>query len=399
MTDSNTVDAPESRFWALAQAGIVAVAFSLLLAGTNAVNPLLPVYREVLRLEPFVLSLTFVFYVTVLVIALVVLARPSLTRHATGLLLAALAVALGADALLSLSTEWSVLVGRMVAGVAGGLATGAAAALVVAAIGARGRALSATGNLVGAVVGTAASQIVIELRGSAATHEVFLWHGIAVLVVLVAASIVLRVRRAPNRLALATVAGVPEKLRLRLSDARYLATGCVAWAGVSVAIVLGATVFAELDSPLVRAVGPALMLGSSAAGQLASPHLARVVPWMSGVVLLSVGALGIAAGAVVDSPPLSLAGFAALGIGIGISYRAGLVALSRGASPARQGALSSAYGAITYAVAAAVVLTVGAVGNVTGVVPAAIGALVVTAVFGLVLLPFAPRLRDTVDRV
>ena len=390
MTDANPVDVPPSRSWALAQAGIVAVAFSLLLAGTNAVNPLLPVYREELGLEPFVLSLTFVFYVTVLVVALVVLARPSLTRHATGLLLTALAVALGADALLSLSTEWSVLVGRMVAGVAGGLATGAAAALVVAAIGSRGRALSATGNLVGAVVGTAASQLVIELRGSAATHEVFLWHGVAVLVVLVAASVVLRVRRAPNRLALATVAGVPEKLRLRVSDTRYLATGCVAWAGVSVSIVLGATVFAELDSPLVPSIR---------AGQLASPYLARVVPWMSGMVFLAAGALGIAAGAVLDAPPLALAGFAALGVGIGVSYRAGLVALSRGASPARQGALSSAYGAITYAVAAAVVLTVGAVGNVTGVVPAAVGALVMTAVGGLVLLPFAPRLRDTVDRV
>ena len=394
--DDKDAEPRVARGWAMTQAAVIAVAFALLLAGTNAVNPLLPVYREVLGLDALVLSLTFVLYVTTLVLCLLVLANPRLTRHAAGLLPAALIVALAADVLLALSTEWSVLVGRMVAGVAGGLATGAAAALVVAAIGASGRALSATGNLVGAVVGTAASQLVIELRGPAAMQDVFIIHGIAVLAVLIASVLVLAIRRRPNRIALRNVAGPPERLMLRRGDLRYFATGCVAWISVSIAIVFSATVFTELDVPLVRVVGPTLMLGTSAAAQLMSPTLARLSPALSGSALLSLGGGAIAAGALIPFAPLSLVGYAVLGVGVGIAYRAALVALSRGASPARQGALSSAYGAVTYAAAAIAVLVVGAAASVFGVIPVAVGAFIIAAAAAAMMLPFAPRLRETV---
>lgn len=64
------------------QAGLVGASFALLLVGTNAANPLLPVYREVLGFDALLLSLTYVFYVTVLTAFFVIMARPSLARYA-----------------------------------------------------------------------------------------------------------------------------------------------------------------------------------------------------------------------------------------------------------------------------------------------------------------------------
>jgi hypothetical protein len=141
---------PRDRAAAVVQAGVVATCFALLLAGPNAFYPLLPVYQDVLGLDPLVLSLTFTLYVVVLVLALFALARPRFARWAALLVLTSLAMLFGSDLLLARMQESSMLLGRVLAGAAGGLGTGAASALVVAAVGARGRAVTATGNTVGA---------------------------------------------------------------------------------------------------------------------------------------------------------------------------------------------------------------------------------------------------------
>ena len=383
---------------AIAQAAIVAASFSLLFIGTNAVNPLLPVYRDLLGLDALLLSLTFVCYVIPLVAVLLLFANPRFTRHAVPLLLVGLVVAIGSDLLLAHAEEWSILLGRGVAGVAGGLGTGAAAALVVAAIGAPGRALAATGNLVGAVIGTAGSQLIVSSLPAAAPQLVTLGHAALVTVVLVAGAVVLVARRRANREALAATSSGTARLRLDGSAARILVTGCIVWVGLSIAIVFGATLFADLDQPVVRAVGPALMLGTSAAAQLASPVLARIAPWMSGLVASALGAAGVVLGAVAASAPLALVGFAVLGAGLGVAARTGLVALTRGAEPARQGALSSLFSAVTYGAAAVTMPLFGGIGNSIGLAPIALGGLAVIAVLCLVALLWAPRLRDTLDQ-
>jgi MFS family permease len=379
------------------QATIVAASFALLLAGTNAVNPLLPVYRDVLGLDPFLLSLTFVSYTVVLVAVLLLLAQPRFTSRAAPLLVVALVVAIASDLLLAHTQEWSILLGRAAAGVAGGLGTGAAAALVVAAIGAPGRALAATGNLVGAVLGTGASQIVVSLLAESSPRAVPLGHAAIISALAIAATAVLVARRQENRHALRAVTAGGARIRVDRRSVRMLATGCVGWVGVSVAIVFGATTFADLDQPLVRAMGPTLMLGASATAQLASPALARIAPRWIGLTPLALGVAGILGGAGLRLDALALSGFALLGAGIGVSYRAGLVALTRGETPARQGALSSLYAAVSYAAAAAAVLLVGWMGSAIGVVHAALGALAVTGLVAVAALAWAPRLRDTLD--
>jgi MFS family permease len=381
---------------ATAQSVLVAASFALLLAGSNAVYPLLPVYRGVLRLDPFVLSLTFTLYVVVLVIALFALARPRFARHAVPLLLASLSTMIVADVLMSRTDEALILGGRVLGGIAGGLGTGAASALVVAAIGSRGRAVTATGNTVGGVLGFAGSQLVVALLAERAPQKVFLGHAAIVGTFLIAVCAVLWIRREANRSVLAAAEpGLLASARVDRSAVRLLVTGAVAWTGVSVAVVFGATVFAELHQPLVQAIGPFLLLCASAVAQLSSRSIARIAGWASGMLAVTAGIAGILAGAWIRADLPALAGFAILGAGIGIAYRAALVALTRGAAAARQGALASLYAAVTYSVAAAVVALVGWVGNLTGLVPAAIGALATLGVAAIAATAWAPRLRDT----
>ena len=76
------------------------------------------------------------------------------------------------DGLMSLATEQAIMIGRAFAGLAGGLGTGSAAALVVSAMGVKGRSISATGNLVGAVIGTLFSQLCVNLLAAQAMQTV-----------------------------------------------------------------------------------------------------------------------------------------------------------------------------------------------------------------------------------
>jgi MFS family permease len=380
-----------------AQALIVGASFSLLFVGSNAANPLLPLYRAELGLDPLAVSAVYVLYVAVLAASMLVLARERFTRFAPALLIAGLLVAVVSDLLMAHMAGWSLMTGRVTAGVAAGLATGASAALVVAAVGARGRALAATGNLVGAVIGSSAAQVAASVIPDTAPETVFLVHAGLVALMLIAAVLVLRVRRGANRAAL-DLRQVPAAPRVTSAPerppVRWFVVGSITWVAISLVIAFGASLFAEIDRPVVQAVGPTLLLVASASAQLGSNALARVAPWMSGNIAMSAGAVALVAGALTGSTPLALASFAALGFGIGLSFRLNLVVLTRGASPSRQGALTSLYTAITYAASGSVVLGAGLVGNVIGLVPAALGTMAVVAVATALALIWAPRLRD-----
>lgn len=145
--------AHRSHRLALLQTALVSTAFAMQLVISNAINPLLPIYRAQLDLSAMVLSLTFVLYVSALVLVLSLLANPRFARHAPALLLLSLValVALVASDLFALHPEpWSILTARVLVGVAGGPGTGAASALVVGTIGAAGRSITSTGNIAGA---------------------------------------------------------------------------------------------------------------------------------------------------------------------------------------------------------------------------------------------------------
>lgn len=395
MTAAAAPIAPAGRRAARAQAIVVTLSFAMLFVASNALNPLLPVYRDALGLDPFTLSLTFASYVAVLAVTLFALARPAFGRHAAALLLASLAVLIAADVLQALPLEASILAGRALTGVAGGLGTGSASALVVAAVGASGRAVTVTGNFVGGVIGAGVAQLCLSLFAAAAPQIVFIGHAAITGVLLVAAAAVLWRRRHANRLALIGIPGAVGKARIGRAGWRMVMVGTTAGITVSIGVAFGATVFAELGQPVVQAVAPTLLLGASAIAQLASPAVARFAPWVSGMLAAALGAACTILGALAAAEWLAVAGFALLGLGIGTCFRASLVVLTHGAPPADQGALASLFAAANYTGSAVVVALIGWLGNATGLVPAALGSLGVVGVISLAMLVWAPRLRDT----
>jgi predicted MFS family arabinose efflux permease len=209
---------------------------------------------------------------------------------------------------------------------------------------------------------------------------------------------VLLVNRASNREALQPVVS---RQSLSLSALRgkgsALLVGCVSWVAVSSSIVFLPSFFDDRDLGVVRAVGTIVLLSSSALAQIFSPKLTRVFPGLSGAGLLAAGIALELVGSLTGSTALAIVGFALAGAGLGVAYRLGLLKLTRGASPAQQGALSSLYAAITYAVAAAAVLGAGALGSTIGLESTTYIVFTITAVAALVLWPGAPRLRDVVE--
>lgn len=375
------------------QGAIAALSFSVLLAGSNANTPLLPLYRSLMGFSPLTMSLTFVFYVASLILFLAALSRPSILRWSPALLAASLVASVLSDLCMANGSEATTLFGRALTGIAVGLGTGPAAALVVDAFGIRGRSVSATGNLVGAVFGTALSQLaVFLLDGRLAIAAVFHAHALICAVLFLILVAIFRSMRDANRRAFGSVDGKAPKVYASLrKHILPLLSGSVAWIAISVAITFLPSVFRESGMPVVSSAGMIVLLICCAACQLGSQQVARLAPWINGMEAMAAGVALIVFGVLSGSQSAGLLGFAVTGAGIGISYRMALVMLTKGASPNIHGVLSSTYAAITYAAAAILVTVVGLVGNRLGLEQVVIGSLVLLALSAAALATGAPR--------
>ena len=94
-----------------------------------------------------------------------------------------------------------LLAGRALSGVSVALSTGAAAALMVALVGERGRGSVATGNIGGALVGTVGAVLLAQIGVGSTVYRV---HAIATFVVLTVLVLVLSARAAGHAAALQT---------------------------------------------------------------------------------------------------------------------------------------------------------------------------------------------------
>lgn len=388
---------PEARQDYL-QGLLVAVTFAILLAGSNLTSPLLPLYRSALGLTPLMMTITFVTYVIPLIAGLLVLTRPTLIRWAPILLGTALVVCVLADLCLGSVSKNGVLLGRALTGIGGALGTGSASALVVASLGARGRAISATGNLVGAVVGTGLSQLCVSAIGIQAMTIAPHGHAVVCALILIPLAAVLILRRQTNTQAF-HIRSHPVPMSQVLAQLWYhrlpVGVGCLSWATLSLTVVWAPTYFGVVGMPLMRSCGLIIFLIASASGQLASPWLTRRMPQMSGMLLIAVGTLAAFGASAIHWPVFAIAGLCALGVGAGLSYRLALVVLTQGTRPVVQGSLASLYSATTYGFAAVSVLISGFWGNAVGLVQAVIAVFSLCALAALAMSWKAPRLYQT----
>ena len=241
-----------------------------------------------------------------------------------------------------------------------GIGTGAAAALTVSVLGEKGRAISVTGNLGGAILGTSLCQFIVYLTGVRAVSLSFEIHIALCVVLLIPLTSVLFARRKNNSAIFAYNESHKESVLPVLSQFRWaLFTGCLAWILISSCIVFLPSYFADHAMPLVQALGIPLMLTGSLGGQLFSPNLRRMAGFLSGMICMVLGIGLIFGGAFMTAGLVSLAGFALVGFGAGVAYRSSLMLLVLRVSPVMQGRISSLYAAITYGVAAVAILLSG----------------------------------------
>ncbi len=395
---------------------LVVASFCLVVAGPNLPTALLPAYRDAYRMTPFGLSLIFSAYLVLLVPALILCTRPALRARAGLLLSVGLALAVVADLVMVTSHSPQMLVvGRALSGVSVALSTGAAAALMVALVGERGRGSVATGNIAGALLGTVSAVLLAQVG---AGPSVYLVHGAAVLVVLAMLLPALSARRAAHKLAPNTASIEPELADapdpktpaptsspavIRRHAVLALAVGAVGWAIPGLVTGLVPALLRDFTGPtaVIVATSPAILLLGSAWGLqvLAKRPIMRRIRGYELTVGITMGAVGLTlltVGALARSISLVYLGCAVAAGGPALGYRGGMVLLTRGLDPVAQGAATSRYAATSYGLSACVVLGAGAIGALGGMVTAVtVGAgllaLVAFALLATILTTESPR--------
>lgn len=401
-------------------AGASGVGCILAICGSNAMTPLLPGYMDTLEFGPAAASVLFATYFIALIIILLISARGPLIRHSRTVLPLALLAAIVGDLLQIVGASVEVLLfpGRFLTGASVGLSTGAAAAIMVAARGERGRAFIASGSLIGAGSGlVAAIAIAVFLPWQLVT--VYAIHAAATAVCLIVLLVGLRL--APGLLAYGNDSSTddgfaPQSTHAHTGDldvhtgdldvagtrrrdpGAYL-VGALAWAIGALAVgAMPAAILATgaSDSLLVaQCVGGACLLVSMVAS-LAGVGVRLVTTLPAVGVLLVVGWSTAVVGLVLGRLDVIVLGTVVGGIGQAGGYRVALAAVTRGLGAVEQGRVASRFSAFAYSGAGVMVVLDGVAGQavgtlggaiVTGVVYAAVAAVAI----GLVVRRASPR--------
>lgn len=409
-------------------AGASGVGFILAICGSNAMTPLLPGYMDTHGLGPAAASVLFATYFIALIIILLISARGPLIRHSRTVLPLALLAAIVGDLLQIVGASVEVLLfpGRFLTGASVGLSTGAAAAIMVAARGERGRAFIASGSLIGAGSGlVAAIAIAVFLPWQLVT--VYAIHAAATAVCLIVLLVGLRL--APDLLAygndsstddgsaaqsthahtgdLDVHTGDLDVAGTRRRDPGAYLVGALAWAIGALAVgAMPAAILATgaSDSLLVaQCVGGACLLVSMVAS-LAGVGVRLVTTLPAVGVLLVVGWSTAVVGLVLGRLDVIVLGTVVGGIGQAGGYRVALAAVTRGLGAVEQGRVASRFSAFAYSGAGVMVVLDGVAGQavgtlggaiVTGVVYAAVAAVAIGLVVRRAFPRPDPKVRST----
>ncbi|ORM34067.1 hypothetical protein [Williamsia sp. 1135] len=376
-----------------------AAGFVLVICGSNALTPLLPYYQDEHGLGAIESAAIFSMYFVALMTVLMLSARTSLVRHARRILPVALLTGVVADLLLITGDRVPALLypGRLLTGTSVALATGAAAAVMVAIRGERGRAFIGTGSLLGAGGGLAlAIAIVVFLPRPAVT--VYALHLVCLLVCLGVLAVGLRqspwvLATTPNGPPPAPTTP-PSRPPVRLRIGAHLLGGS-AWAVGALAVgVLPAALLDRgvTDSLLIAyTLTGSCLFASTLAGFLGFGTRTMVSPGPA-IIVLTLGWSVAVSGLLLGWAAPVLIGCIMCGFGQAAGYRVGLVHLTRGLEPVRQGQVASGYSAAAYAAAGVFVLSAGVSVSLLGTLN---GMLTISVIFTLCCGACALTLRGT----
>ncbi|MEY9964657.1 MFS family permease [Streptacidiphilus sp. MAP12-16] len=358
----------------------------LLLAGANLATPLYPVLQQRLHLTALDTTLLFTTYVFALVPVLAAAGHWSDQLGRRALVLPAVALAAGGDAIFATAGSLGQLAaGRAVQGIAVGLATGAAGAALGDLLPDRPSlaakltlAASAGGVALGPLLGAALSGAV---PGGDPVLAPFLLHACALLALCIPLAVLhprspghhhseARPQRSPGALR-------PRALSLPARGRRPFllaaASGFVSYAVFGVYLSLAPSYTASLlhtRDPLVGALVAALLLGSSATAQLlARPTHGRAVPAL-GMAGLALGLTLVVLAGYAHTPALLFLGSVLAGTSQGLAFRALFTRATAALDPSgRAGQLSTLW-VIVYLGSSLPIIGVGLLAQHLGILPA-----------------------------
>ena len=272
---------------------------------------------------------------------------------------------------------WLVL-GRVLSGVAVGLGTGSAAALVLMALGERGRTIVASGSVSGSLLGNLGSSVLATYLPNS-TAVAYLGHGLVTLALSVALLMLwARRQNAVGRDLDPVVAKTTERAtRGPIYEARHRVAGYLlgglAWtiAGVVLALIPASIRLIDPGAAILTAIAPAcalLTLGSVAQFVVAR-RILRLRAWQ--VLIPLVVGTGLAAVSLEERSYVGLViACAVIGMGQGPGYTLGLATVTHGLLPRFQGKAASTYALAAYGLCAAAVVAIGAASSAWGLASA-----------------------------
>ncbi|GAC54930.1 hypothetical protein [Gordonia amicalis] len=392
-------------------AGASGVGFILAICGSNAMTPLLPGYMDRHGFGPAAAAVLFATYFVALIVILLISARGPLIRHTRKVLPIAFLTAIVGD-LVEIVGAWYPLVlfpGRLMTGASVALSTGAAAAMMVAARGEKGRAFMATGSLIGAGSGLiAAILIAVYLPWQLVT--VYAIHAVAMTICL--GFLVAGLRAAPDLLAPGRdpepvgeqeIADVPSAHTgdldvvvdsSRSRDPGAFLVGALAWAigALAVGAMPNAILATGISESLLVAqcVGGACLIVSMLANFVGVGL--RVITTLPSVGLLLAFGWSIAiAGLAVGRLEVILLGTVIGGIGQAGGYRVALAYITVGLTPIQQGRVAATFSAFAYSGAGVMVVLDGIAGQLAGTIGGAVAIGVVYAVISAIAIALVLR--------
>ncbi|MGW3448825.1 MFS transporter [Streptomyces sp. NPDC001076] len=345
---------------------VLACANVVMMATASAPSPIYPLYRERWGLTVTMLTVIFAVYVAGLLGALLTVGSLSDHLGRRPVLVAALLVAATSTAVFwTADGVVSLLIARVVQGIATGTATGALAAGLVDLSPERCPQLGPTTTAVGTSIGMATGAGVVGLLvQSTSRPDAYVFPVLTVtFVVLAAAVLTISETLAPRAMGLASLrpsVRVPREARPEFfASVPALVAG---WSVTGLFLALTPSLVSSVLQVRSGAAGglsiAALFLANSVGGVWSVRHTARLATLL-GAVLLTLGASALAVAIADASLVVYVGGSVAAGLGVGLTFNGNLRAISAVTTVKSRSEVFSAVYVISYAAVSLPALAAG----------------------------------------
>ncbi|GAA1764319.1 MFS transporter [Kocuria aegyptia] len=363
-----------AAFWV--QASVLVV----VMAASSAPSPLYPLYQDRWGFPPVVLTVIFAAYVVALLAALLTVGSLSDHLGRRPVLLVALVLEIAAMAVFVLAdSETTLVVARLVQGVATGTATGALGAYVIELepVGRRGlgTVITGAGPVLGLAGGAVASSLIVAAAPGLIDLIFLVLLGLLVLQTVGTALGPETAQRAPGALAsLRPRVSFPPQVRR--SAVWVLPAAAACWSLGGLIIALGPNLVRSLtgaDSVVLTGLVVAALTGTGGVAILVVGSRAPERVLAVGMSLLMAGMAATVGALVVGSVGLYFAATVVAGVGFGAGFLGVLRTLLPQATPRERAGLLSAIYVVSYLSHSIPAVAAGAVAGRIGLVPTAVG--------------------------